>query len=640
MFDWNDNEIGDVIWGETSESDDHIVPYPEGHEEKPLAGFGERSKKEFSQEVSNGKFAEENMPESKNESLRPKLESKPQFNSNDLPTPEFDMNSWVETEISRLDSGKGDSAQLDSGLGLFGNDFEDKQHGGFLDENWASIGNFDDLDRIFRNEDSIFKCGSLENADELWSSSADVFSSPLKSLSLSMGSPTSGLKAFNSISEKFELGAETCPQNDPSIGYGLGNKTHPGSDVGTDVETRKDNAAGKGPCNFADRAIERLNMPTASDEGNRKRKSSKYFKKEENSIKTSEGLSDDCYMTANQFPPFGSQLTTSVQTFPSSVLSPQMQPSEPKMYLPPYHHHLFVGGGNHTHLSVMMPNVHSEKDGHQSGRPGYEFPLESPKTENSWNEFQGTLTMTPQAKLEKLRRRQKMQAMLAIQKQQQQFGQRVPCIDHSSTENYLPENQSQDTETSGLEVDENLKASLFRPSSPQKKDNSNSISMVIDNYSLAESVLDQLQEVIKKLDMKIRLCIRDSLFRLAHSAIQRNKTTDMSSTTSGRVGIRTTAGDETDDRVTRIPPFRLTRIPDAETETNPIDRTVAHLLFNRLSQLSGIAVKDEIHESASTELKCESRDVDQFHVSTCISTPENKPSAEPGYNGKVKVEAS
>ncbi|KAK9169832.1 hypothetical protein Syun_001972 [Stephania yunnanensis] len=628
MFDWNDNEIGDVIWGETSQSDDHIVPYPEGHEEKPLTGFGERSKKECSQEVSNGKFAEDNMSESKNESLCPKLESKPRFSSNVLSTPEFDMNSWVETEISRLDSGKGDKAQLDSGLGLFGNDFEDKQQGGFLDESWASIGNFDDLDRIFRNEDSIFKCGNLENADELWPSSADVFSSPTKSLSLSMGSPTSGLNAFDNISEKFEA----CPQNDPSIGYGLGCETHHGSDVGTDVHTGKDKVAGKGQCNFPDRAIGSANMPTASDKGNGKRKSSKYFKKEENSIKISEGLSDDCYMTANQFSPFGSQLTTSVQTFPSSVLSPQMQPSEPEMFLPTYHHHLF-GGGNHTHRSVLMPNVHSEKDRHHSSRPGYEFPLESPKPENSWNVFQGTLTMTPQEKLEKLRRRQQMQAMFAIQKQQQQFGQQVPCIDHSSTENYLPENQSQDTETSVVEVDENVNTPFFGPSSPQKKDNSGSISTVIDNYSLAESVLDQLQEVIKKLDMEIRLCIRDSLFRLANSAIQRNKTTDTSSTTTGRDGTRTTAGDETDDR--------LTRIPDAETETNPIDRTVAHLLFNRLSLLSGVAVKDEFHESASTELKCEPRYVDQFQVSTYICTPENKPpSAEPGYDGKVKVEAS
>ncbi|KAK9151661.1 hypothetical protein Syun_009970 [Stephania yunnanensis] len=49
-----------------------------------------------------------------------------------------------------------------------------------------------------------------------------------------------------------------------------------------------------------------------------------------------------------------------------------------------------------------------------------------------------------------------------------------------------------------------------------------------------------------------KLFIRDSLFRLANSAMQRNKTTDTSSTTTGRDGTRTIAGDETDDRFINI----------------------------------------------------------------------------------------
>ena len=44
------------------------------------------------------------------------------------------------------------------------------------------------------------------------------------------------------------------------------------------------------------------------------------------------------------------------------------------------------------------------------------------------------LTMTPQEKIEKLRRRQQMQAMLAIQKQQQEFSHQVPSSNKSMNE--------------------------------------------------------------------------------------------------------------------------------------------------------------------------------------------------------------
>ena len=58
------------------------------------------------------------------------------------------------------------------------------------------------------NEDPIFGCGSLVNADELWSSSKDVTSSPEKSIPMSGDSPRLGLGSLRSTSEQFDVQGE------------------------------------------------------------------------------------------------------------------------------------------------------------------------------------------------------------------------------------------------------------------------------------------------------------------------------------------------------------------------------------------------------------------------------------------------
>ncbi|CAN4112697.1 unnamed protein product [Withania somnifera] len=71
-----------------------------------------------------------------------------------------------------------------------------------------------------------------------------------------------------------------------------------------------------------------------------------------------------------------------------------------------------------------------------------------------------------------------------------------------------------------------------------------------------------------QLDLKVRLCIRDSLFRLAQSATQRKRGNDSCSTKK--------AGQE----VSKEEMNTDNRPPHVETQTNRIDRTVAHLLFH------------------------------------------------------------
>ena len=107
------------------------------------------------------------------------------------------------------------------------------------------------------------------------------------------------------------------------------------------------------------------------------------------------------------------------------------------------------------------------------------------------------LSMTPQEKIEKLRRRQQMQALLAIQKQQQQFTHQVPCTNHSVIQKSAPENQFQHVE--GADVEDLSTPASFDPNSPLEQDDSNTVSVSIDDNSVEDTVLYQLQDVIAKV---------------------------------------------------------------------------------------------------------------------------------------------
>jgi hypothetical protein len=97
--------------------------------------------------------------------------------------------------------------------------------------------------------------------------------------------------------------------------------------------------------------------------------------------------------------------------------------------------------------------------------------------------------MTPQEKIEKLRRRQQIQAMLAIQKQQQQ-------LVHQKCSQ---ENQIQHVEGADLEVEDLSTLASFDPNSPIEQDDSNTISLAVNDYSMEDTILYRLQDIISKV---------------------------------------------------------------------------------------------------------------------------------------------
>ncbi|XP_024529002.1 protein LNK1 [Selaginella moellendorffii] len=158
--------------------------------------------------------------------------------------------------------------------------------------------------------------------------------------------------------------------------------------------------------------------------------------------------------------------------------------------------------------------------------------------------------MTPQEKIEKLRWKQKMHRLASEQHQQmaKQCGLSMdPCTPQQGARSETP-------------IDADDKANV------KSEDGDGARATVVDS-----AVVSQLLGIMSKLDVGTRICIRDALYRLARSAITRHTSDGPSSSE----GSNNSAGDNSLSRAIRYPLL--------ETETNPIDRTIANLLFHKRS---------------------------------------------------------
>ncbi|KAF5742442.1 hypothetical protein HS088_TW09G00490 [Tripterygium wilfordii] len=583
MFDWNDEEISNIIWGKANESDDHIVPYPEGSDDC-------HEKKEWNQEASAIKPAEQKTAVPKIDGHGKKLDSSPNLTVNGgISTSGFYLDSWPSLSSSnatKTDLDPLESAQSAKDPENFQSPNEDKEQSDFVDYGWANIGSFDDLDRIFSNDDAILGTVNLGNAVELWSSSKDITSSPLKSFSMSAGSPSSGLGVIKSSPELFETKKEYVEVDDKSCTLGYGKPEIPAShglQNGQAVMDTGEYAKGKSKTKEKDQKMDLNPRGTvtnpqlgAENVGAPNEFSDQYVQ------------ADKQKKLLNPSGQFGNQfLSSTIQSSSPSVLSQQrqIQGSEALQYQ--RNSSSFVApsayGDAASSFSVIpvMSHVQPEELKHNPLLSGYEVSSVTAnpvnKSGDAWVKSQ---TMTPQEKIEKLRRRQQMQALLAIQKQQQrQLGHQASTTDHAITRKCTQENQIQRVDGANLEVEDLSTLSSLDPNSPVEQDDSDIISLAVNDYAVEDTILFRLQDIVAKLDMKMRLCIRDSLFRLAQSSMQRHYTSDTSS--SNKKDEQVAANEDINNS------NRNANMPDVETETNPIDRTVAHLLFHRPVELSG-----------------------------------------------------
>ncbi|KAI9215605.1 hypothetical protein POPTR_T126406v4 [Populus trichocarpa] len=305
-----------------------------------------------------------------------------------------------------------------------------------------------------------------------------------------------------------------------------------------------------------------------------------------------------------------------MQSSPPSILSQQkqLQGSEQLQYQQisiPFVAPSAYGSITNPYSMPGLSHIQSGDFKHQPLASGYEV---SSGNANPINKLADCPVkpqrMTPQEKIEKLRRRQQIQAMLAIQKQQQQ-------LVHQKCSQ---ENQIQHVEGADLEVEDLSTLASFDPNSPIEQDDSNTVSLAVNDYSMEDTVLYRLQDIISKLDVRIRLCIRDSLFRLAQSAMQRHYASDTGSTNNSSRDEQVAAKEKTSSQ------RRVVKMPEVETQTNPVDRTVAHLLFHRPMDIPG-KHPDTPESPFSTKLPCEHKTMGLAKLSTgsLSETPKGKP---------------
>lgn len=205
-----------------------------------------------------------------------------------------------------------------------------------------------------------------------------------------------------------------------------------------------------------------------------------------------------------------SSSATSARQFENQMAPSVLQPSPSSILGQPKHHqgpetlyqnikNPYVASsvyGNLTNTYTAMPMLSQVQSGnlrHQPVLSAYEMvnPLknsvDSVKPQN----------MTPQEKIEKLRRRQQMQAMLAIQKKQQELAHQVPSTSKSIPQKFHPEIQSHLSDGTDHEI-EDLRT-LPALDLPIEQDDSNTMSMAIDNDFVEETILYRLQDIISKV---------------------------------------------------------------------------------------------------------------------------------------------
>ncbi|WCJ39043.1 hypothetical protein M5689_020065 [Euphorbia peplus] len=613
MFDWNDDELSNIIWDEAGESDDHIVPYREAKEDHG-------TKKDWAHEVNNSKFSEQNPPGEKLNTRGRKLGSSSNVESSGGASASgFGIDSWRNLSLSSTTKTDQDSldntsvtnkltekaVQFDKDLEIFQ---KGKEQGHFDDYGWDNIASFDDLDPIFSNDDPIFGSVSLGDADELWPSSKDAISSPGKSFPLFSDSQ---LGPLGSTSEHFEIKTEYAQEDDQPFTLDYGKMNVPASHGLQNAFAALDHveifgAKSKLVLKEQEDLITRgKNVATQQEfphKVHKQKKSSKSRKRLEQ--QTNVALYQNSYgkwssvgnlpdQFKNQFAPTFFNPSPSVLSQPRTlhgheplqyhlVSNPSMAPSQYGTLV------------NTCSTMPVLSHIQSLDFRNQSVLSGYE--ASSGKPNPVADSPVRTQTMTPQEKIEKLRKRQQMQALIAIQKQQKQFSQQVSCSDQSVAHKFPQENRKQFDEGADLETEDLSNFPAFDPNSPAEQDDSSSMSLAVDDCSGEDTVLYRLQDIVGKMDVRTRLCMRDSLFRLAQSALQRHFTSRTSSNNNS-------SRDElTKEEISGQ--NRNVKMSEAETETNPIDRTVAHLLFYR--DMSG-KHPDTPESPASRKLPSEQR---------------------------------
>ncbi|XVE49566.1 hypothetical protein DITRI_Ditri01bG0092100 [Diplodiscus trichospermus] len=462
-------------------------------------------------------------------------------------------------------------SEADNDISFFNSNHEDKENSDLLYYGLGDIGNFEDVDRMFRSCDSTFELGSLGNEDYLcWLSSSQV----------TEGSQDA-LKADAKLNSTSEQCATSRPDGSGPSTIESNRKSIFSSDKTSPLSMSSDNAglAQMSSLHLSNKESESKDDFAPSEQINPQKKQSKQLKA--SGERKDQHLENGGSFNIKQFADVKHPITdSSFQIFSTSGLQRHKQNIGPdsvsyEQKNIPYMHLSYSSHSDQISPSPTLSSVKSENNGHLSLKVQSSYAsnqvqsMESspgPSFEASaiiMNEKRGKLyyQQDTQATLNRITQHAKMESQMAfcdpvtVQKQVCQAEQ--------------DEGQS---EVEGVSV-----------GNPAELDSSNAqesscVSSVLDEVSLEATSFRQLQQVTQKLDIRAKLCIRDSLYRLARSAEQRH---NCSNTKGGIRADKDASGPLVAEETNKCAGFM-----DVETDTNPIDRSVAHLLFHRPSDPS------------------------------------------------------
>ncbi|XP_042491501.1 protein LNK1-like isoform X2 [Macadamia integrifolia] len=483
----------------------------------------------------------------------------------------------------------GDISSTGSDLEFFANEHEDKDSGDLLYYGWPDIGNFEDIDRMFRSCDSTFGQGNTGHDDEFscFSSSSHAIDGSEDALKSGLKSPSSDSNELRSISirhdpdDKFMVDTitplindseENSVLNDYKIDSRALDAGEPATlDQSSYVSWSDANAQNRGQST----SIEQINLQNHQlkhhnqSEGKRKNQSSEFN-------------GDGPFHGPGPFQQFANlKLPSSLHVFPSLDIPQQQQNLRPNF------------SNSHTQLPCVRPKY--KKPSHpvpvtptssikteNNGRPSVSSKASSfvlnhaQPMEKSPDSSPKASAMKSEKRMRKPSQQKQLHAKLNYDPQQDDKGVRAAFTNQVTNQKFPAQIRDEvgahrEFEGAGIELPTEDSSTVQQ---------SSCMSYALSDVSLEETSFGQLQYIMEQLDIRTKLCIRDSLYRLARSAEQRHNIGSLNGCSrnySVETGVLKTEESN-----------KCTQIVDMETDTNPIDRSIAHLLFHRPSEVSAI----------------------------------------------------
>ncbi|KAE8663776.1 Dentin sialophosphoprotein-related, putative isoform 5 [Hibiscus syriacus] len=461
--------------------------------------------------------------------------------------------------------------EADDDISFFNTHHEDKENSDLFYYGWGDIGNFDDVDRMFRSCDSTFGLGSLSNEDDFcWFSSSQV----------TEGSQDA-FKADAKLNGIPQHCASSRPDNEVSSTIDSSKKSvHPSDKI--DSSNMKGDNSGFAHLSY----LNVSNEESASKDELTPKEQISPPKKQVKQLSASGERKDKHLKNGSSFHEYGNiKQSTYVKNTFSELCCQFFSPSGLQQ------HKQSVGPDSLSYARTNIPYMHlndfspldhilecptlsstkSENNGNPSSTNEPSYASDQVQSIESFTgpSF-GASDITMNEKNGNLHYPQDTQAPLKRNVKPAKVGSKMAFYDPVTVQEQVHQSeQDGHSEVQGASVGK-----------PEELDSSNDqlsscTSSVLDEVSLEASGFWMLQQVMEKLDIRTKLCIWDSLYRLARSAEQRHNCTDMKGDIKDEKYVV--------DSFVAKEPNKYIGLMDVETGTNPIDRSIAHLLFHRPS---------------------------------------------------------